>query len=74
MKITYKEDVNVKTFEEVKIGEVFALGNRYFMKTFGGMETYGASFNAIYLDDGHLADIDPYEKVTLIKYEFNVMV
>ena len=74
MKITHKEDVNVKTFEEVKIGEVFAFDNRYFMKTSNGMETYGAPFNAIYLDNGYFANIDSYEKVKLIEYEFNVMI
>lgn len=74
MKITHKEDVNVKTFDEVKIGEVFTFGNRYFMKTSNGMEIYGAHFNAIYLDDGYFANIDSYEKVKLIEYEFNVMI
>lgn len=74
MKITHKEDINIKTFDEVKIGEVFTYGNQYFMKTPCGTDTSFAPINAVYLDDGYFACIDTSEKVTLIKYEFNVMV
>lgn len=74
MKITHKENMNVKTFDEVEIGEVFTLGNQYFIKTPCGMDHFTAHFNAVYLNNGHFACIDGYEKVTLVEYEFNVMV
>ena len=74
MKITHKENMNVKTFDEVEIGEVFTFGNQYFIKTPCGMDTFTAPFYAVYLNNGHFACIDSYEKVTLVEYEFNVMV
>ena len=74
MKITHKENISVKTFDEVKIGEVFTYGNQYFIKTPCGTDTSFAPVNAVYLDAGYFACIDSYEKVRLVEYEFNVMI